>query len=59
MVVSSLLDRLRGEAAGEREEASTEEPTHVCETCGEEYVARQGADIATCHSCGGVRVKPV
>lgn len=59
MVVSNLLDRLRGGADGQGEKSSTEKPTHECQSCGEEYVARPGEDIAKCHSCGGVKVEPI
>lgn len=39
-------------------EADDREPTHVCESCGEEYhIDREGeTEIPECRACGGVRV---
>lgn len=58
MVVSELLEKLRG---GESTEGDTEEgdPSHVCESCGEEYFTDPTVDIETCRGCGGVKVEQV
>jgi nucleotide-binding universal stress UspA family protein len=36
---------------------TTEEPSHRCVSCGEEYYTRQSADIRTCRNCGGGKVE--
>lgn len=61
MKVTSIVGRLFGSAA----ESSTndaaggapdEAPSHVCESCGEEYYADPATSIRECRNCGGVKV---
>jgi len=35
-----------------------QEPSHVCESCGERYFA-EGSEIRTCRNCGGSKVEAV
>jgi nucleotide-binding universal stress UspA family protein len=35
------------------------EPSHVCQSCGEEYHTTESTDIATCRNCGGTKVERV
>lgn len=32
------------------------EPSHVCQSCGEEYYTDPATEIEECRACGGVRV---
>jgi ribosomal protein L37AE/L43A len=49
-----------GESTAEEADADEEgDPTHVCESCGEEYHADPATDIAKCRACGGVKVSRV
>lgn len=41
----------------EEDPHADEDPSHVCESCGEEYYTEAGADIPECRACGGVRVE--
>ncbi|MFB6173666.1 MAG: universal stress protein [Halobacteriales archaeon] len=36
-----------------------EEPSHVCQSCGEEYFTSAEVEITTCRSCGGTKVEAV
>lgn len=36
-----------------------EDPTHVCQSCGERYHVAPDEEIQTCRACGGVEVEPV
>lgn len=45
------------ETAGEPDPHADEEPSHVCESCGEEYYTESGIEIPECRTCGGVRVQ--
>jgi ribosomal protein L37AE/L43A len=42
--------------AGGADPAEAEEPSHVCESCGETYFTDPNAEIPECRACGGVRV---
>jgi len=45
-----------GGASGEQTDEDRE-PTHVCESCGEEYYAASDqVEISECRACGGVKV---
>lgn len=33
------------------------DPSHVCQSCGEEYDTDPGVDIDSCRRCGGVKVE--
>lgn len=56
-----------GESGAERrtddraEDASEpdEDPSHVCQSCGEMYYTDSEMDIRTCRECGGVKVASV
>ena len=39
-----------------RGETDEREPSHVCQSCGEEYFTNPTTEIEECRSCGGVRV---
>lgn len=51
-------DRVAGATDVDRvpDDRSTQRPSHRCESCGEEYYTDPSAEIATCRSCGGVKV---
>jgi hypothetical protein len=61
-----VLGRVRRLVSGEpasgaggadpEEPAEAEEPSHVCESCGETYFTDRDAEIPECRACGGVRV---
>lgn len=36
-----------------------EEPSHVCQSCGERYYTGDGSAIETCRACGGTKVELV
>ncbi|AGN01727.1 UspA domain-containing protein [Salinarchaeum sp. Harcht-Bsk1] len=43
----------------EVEAAPEESPSHVCQSCGEEYFSDPEMEIDTCRSCGGIKVERV
>ena len=43
-------------SGGETDEG---EPSHVCQSCGEEYYTDPTTEIVECRACGGVRVDRV
>lgn len=58
----SFIQRLLGSESQSEEEAEQhrdEEPSHVCQSCGEEYYSRWDGDVDTCRECGGVKVERV
>lgn len=59
MVLKETVGRLFGdEAASDSEtEAERGDPSHVCQSCGEEYYTTPGMNIRTCRNCGGVKVE--
>ena len=61
MGVMTRVKRLVGGGADAKPETETEDrdPSHVCDSCGEEYYADPDAEIAECRACGGIRVDPV
>jgi ribosomal protein L37AE/L43A len=58
MVVSELFEKFRG-GESQKENVEQGEPSHVCESCGEEYYADFTDEIETCRGCGGVKVERV
>lgn len=54
MGLKSLFGRLGGDP---KSEEATRPPSHVCQTCGEEYYADRNVEIRECRACGGVRVE--
>lgn len=54
----SILTTIRSMIGG-TESDEPEEPTHRCQSCGEEYYASPSTTIETCRQCGGVKVEPV
>ena len=47
----------RGADEGARATADAERsPSHVCQSCGEEYFTRPAMQISTCRNCGGIKV---
>ena len=40
-----------------REPSRRERPSHVCESCGEEYFTDPETEIRTCRHCGGIKVE--
>lgn len=35
----------------------SENPSHVCQNCGEQYYLREAAKVDTCQRCGGIHVE--
>jgi len=54
----SETDR-RADAEPEGSPGPDEEPSHVCQSCGEAYYTDPEMEIGTCRECGGVKVEPV
>lgn len=50
--VSSISRSGRVVSGGETDD----EPSHVCQSCGEEYYTDPTTEIAECRTCGGIRV---
>jgi ribosomal protein L37AE/L43A len=65
MGVMTRVKRLVGGGADAEPETETEtetedrDPSHVCDSCGEEYYADPDTEIPECRECGGIRVDPV
>lgn len=58
MSIKHTVDRILGRDTDEPEE-DPREPSHVCESCGEEYYTNPEMEIHSCRECGGVKVEPV
>lgn len=39
------------------EDEEEQPPSHICESCGEEYYTNPDTDIEKCRQCGGIKVK--
>ena len=60
MSIKDTVQNLLGGSNDIGEEAAPEEsPSHVCESCGEEYFSDPEIEIDTCRSCGGIKVERV
>lgn len=63
MSIRETVQRLLGgdDRHDDRDENEQEQqgpPSHVCQSCGEEYYTDPDMDIQTCRGCGGVKVEP-
>ena len=51
------IRRLFGGGTDETETAEPQEPTQECQSCGEQYYTN--AQIQTCNTCGGVKIRHI
>lgn len=53
----TTIKKLFGREAASDAADERRDPTQRCESCGEEYYTE--SDVATCNSCGGVKIQRV
>jgi len=54
-----IVTRIRSVIGDTGQPDEREEPSHRCQSCGEEYFASPSTTIETCRQCGGVKVEAV
>ena len=54
-----IVSTIRSAIGGADEDEEDREPSHRCQSCGEEYFANPSTEIETCRQCGGVKVEAV
>ncbi|WP_248517186.1 hypothetical protein [Salinarchaeum laminariae] len=60
MSIKDAVQNLLGgsdDASAATAETPDEPPTHVCQSCGEEYYSDPEMEIDTCRSCGGIKIE--
>jgi len=58
-IKDTVQNLLGGSNNLESEDEPDESPSHVCQSCGEEYFSDPEIEIDTCRSCGGIKVERV
>lgn len=54
-----LVNQLRSAIGESDDEQAEQEPTHRCQSCGEEYYSEVATEIRECRRCGGVNVEAI